>query len=57
MIHGVRILKYESDNLEVTAELDVTYEGGFSVTIEATVPGGIVIPVKVICTGFAGRVS
>ncbi|KAJ3412993.1 hypothetical protein HDV05_008644 [Chytridiales sp. JEL 0842] len=54
-ILGVRLLKGVTEDIAVSLELDVSYEGGGSLAIEATLTGGLSIPVRVHLSGFAGK--
>ncbi|KAJ3039427.1 hypothetical protein HDV00_012204 [Rhizophlyctis rosea] len=43
-------------NSFVLAEVDLTYEGGASIAIETTLPGGLKLPVRVYLSALSGRV-
>ncbi|KAI9096081.1 hypothetical protein DFS34DRAFT_695230 [Phlyctochytrium arcticum] len=55
-VHGVRLLKGMSEDLAVTADLDLTYTGGGSIAIAATLTGGLKLPVRVRLGALAGKV-
>ncbi|KAJ3134642.1 PDZ domain-containing protein 8 [Geranomyces variabilis] len=54
-IQAVRLIKAVTDDLAVSAELDITYDGGGSIAIQATVVGGLKLPVRVHVSGFSGK--
>ena len=37
-------------------EADITYDGGANILIEATLGGGVKIPVRVVMNAFSGKV-
>ena len=53
-IDGIRILKGHSDDLAVMVEADISYDGGASVSIQASLTNGSVIPVQVFMNSFSG---
>ncbi|KAJ3169046.1 PDZ domain-containing protein 8 [Geranomyces variabilis] len=54
-IQAVRLIKAVTDDLAVSAELDITYDGGGSIAIQTTVVGGLKLPVRVHVSGFSGK--
>lgn len=57
-IQGVRVitdLQIQEPDLPVFLELDVTYNGGSNIALEATLAGGVLLKVKVYLKGFAGK--
>ncbi|TPX59721.1 hypothetical protein PhCBS80983_g02273 [Powellomyces hirtus] len=54
-IQSVRLMKAVTEDLAVSAEVDVTYDGGGSIAIQTTLVGGLKLPVRVHISGFAGK--
>ncbi|KAJ3017423.1 PDZ domain-containing protein 8 [Thoreauomyces humboldtii] len=54
-ILGVRLLKGMSEDLAVSMELDMSYNGGGSIAIQTTLVGGLKLPVRVHVSGLAGK--
>lgn len=55
-IKGVRILKRFKEDASVTCDFDLEYKGGASIAIEAQLPGGIKLPVRVHVGSMKGKV-
>ncbi|KAJ3359423.1 hypothetical protein HDU91_004925 [Kappamyces sp. JEL0680] len=53
-IDGIRLLKGLTEDFAVMGECDLTYRGGASISIQATIANGSVIPVKVYMNEFSG---
>ncbi|KAJ3215744.1 hypothetical protein HDU67_010382 [Dinochytrium kinnereticum] len=54
-IQGLRLIKGLAEDLAVTLEMDLTYTGGGSVAIEATLTRGLSMTARVYLSGFAGK--
>ncbi|KAI9202168.1 uncharacterized protein BJ171DRAFT_601097 [Polychytrium aggregatum] len=54
-VSGVRLIKGVSEDHAVTIELDMKYTGGASIGIQATLVGGITIPVRVTLSSLEGK--
>ncbi len=52
---GIRLIKGLSPDFAVLCEIDIVYEGGASIALEATLAGGIRLPVRIYLNEFAGK--
>jgi hypothetical protein len=52
---GIRLIKGVSSDYAVLCEVDIVYEGGASIALEATLAGGIRLPVRIYLNDLAGK--
>ena len=52
---GLRLVKGSTEDLAVLSEMDLKYEGGASIAIEATITSGIKFQARIYLNSFAGK--
>ncbi|KAI8851060.1 hypothetical protein BC829DRAFT_431510 [Chytridium lagenaria] len=55
-IQSIRLIKGVTEDLNVTLELDLTYNGGSSIAIETTLTRGMTMAARVYMSAFAGKI-